>query len=138
GDAGELARIALAARPLPGPDRRRSAAGGEARLRAPPAQPGDALARRIAGNGSGRHRGRARARRRWRVSDFQLPPLTVDELPGGLKLVAIQRRGLPLFHARLSLPAGAGTDPAGHAGLAQFTVDLLRRGTLKRSADEID
>jgi len=70
--------------------------------------------------------------------DFQLPPLALEELPTGLKLVAIQRRGLPLFHARLSLPAGASTDPRGKTGLAQFVADLLRRGTLARTADEID
>jgi zinc protease len=70
--------------------------------------------------------------------DFKLPPLSVEALPGGLQLVAIQRRGVPLFHARLSLPAGASDDPRGKAGLAQFTVDLLRRGTRARSADQVD
>jgi zinc protease len=72
------------------------------------------------------------------VSGFQLPPLSVEALPSGLTLVAIQRPGLPLFHARLSLPAGARNDPRGKAGLANFVVDLLRRGTQQRSADQID
>src|SRR5260370_21516649 len=53
-------------------------------------------------------------------------------------LLAVQRRGLPLFHARLSLPAGACEDPRGKAGLAQFTVDLLRRGTRRRPAQDVD
>jgi zinc protease len=67
-----------------------------------------------------------------------LPPLEIEQLKDGLRLVAIQKRGLPLFHARLSLPAGAAEDPRGKAGLAQFTVDLLRRGTLRRNAREVD
>ena len=61
--------------------------------------------------------------------DVALPPLHVEKLPSGLTLLAVQKRRLPLFHIRLSLPAGACEDPRGKAGLAQFTVDLLRRGT---------
>lgn len=71
-------------------------------------------------------------------SDVALPPLQIEREPSGLTLVAIQKRGLPLFHARLSLPAGAAEDPKGKAGLANFTVDLLRRGTRNRSAAEVD
>ena len=70
--------------------------------------------------------------------DLQLPPLNIEKLPSGLTVVAIQKRGLPLFHARLSLPAGACEDPRGKAGLAQFTVDLLRRGTRRRPAHDVD
>ncbi|HZX94152.1 MAG TPA: pitrilysin family protein [Myxococcales bacterium] len=71
-------------------------------------------------------------------TDVALPPLLIEKLPSGLTLLAIQRRGLPLFHARLSLPAGACEDPKGKAGLAQFTVDLLRRGTRRRPAHDVD
>jgi len=71
-------------------------------------------------------------------SDVALPPLAIDKLPSGLTLLAVQKRGLPLFHARLSLPAGAAEDPRGKAGLAQFTVDLLRRGTRRRPAQDVD
>jgi zinc protease len=69
---------------------------------------------------------------------MQLPPLEIFEDASGLKIVAIQKKGLPLFHARLSLPAGTCEDPPGKAGLAQFTVDLLRRGTRRRSARDVD
>jgi len=72
------------------------------------------------------------------TATLQLPPLRVEKLPSGLTLVAIQKRGLPLFHARLSLPAGACEDPRGKAGLAQFTVELLRRGTRRRPAHDVD
>jgi zinc protease len=70
--------------------------------------------------------------------DVELPPLQIEKLPSGLTLLAVQKRGLPLFHLRLSLPAGACEDPRGKAGLAQFTVDLLRRGTARRPAQDVD
>ena len=70
--------------------------------------------------------------------DVALPPVAVEKLSSGVTVVAIQRRGLPLFHARLSLPAGACEDPRGKAGLAQFTADLLRRGTRRRPAPDVD
>ena len=72
------------------------------------------------------------------MSDIALPPLLVEKQPSGLTLAAIRKRGLPLFHARLSLPAGACEDPRGRAGLAQFTTDLLRRGTRRRPAQDVD
>ena len=70
--------------------------------------------------------------------DVALPPLSIEKLPSGLTLLAVHKRGLPLFHARLSLPAGASEDPRGKAGLAQFTLDLLRRGTRRRPAQDVD
>jgi len=69
---------------------------------------------------------------------FELPPMAIEELPSGLRLLALRRRGLPLFHARLSLPAGSSADPRGKEGLAQFTLDLLRRGTRRRDARGVD
>ncbi|MFL5442327.1 MAG: M16 family metallopeptidase [Myxococcales bacterium] len=72
------------------------------------------------------------------LRDVALPPLSVGEEPSGLVLVAIQRRGVPLFHCRLSVPAGASEDPRAKAGLAQFTADLLRRGTKRRDAHGVD
>ena len=72
------------------------------------------------------------------TADVALPPLAIEKLPSGLTLLAIQKRGLPLFHARLSVAAGACEDPRGKAGLAQFTVDLLRRGTRRRPAQDVD
>jgi zinc protease len=72
------------------------------------------------------------------MTDVALPPLSIEKLPSGLTVVGIQKRGLPLFHARLSVPAGACEDPQRKAGLAQFTVDLLRRGTRRRPASDVD
>jgi zinc protease len=68
----------------------------------------------------------------------KLPPLLIETLPSGLQVIAIQKRGLPLFHVRLSLPGGACEDPRGKAGLASFTTELLRRGTRRRPARDVD
>jgi zinc protease len=72
------------------------------------------------------------------LRDVALPPLQIAEEPNGLTLLAIQRRSVPLFHCRFSAPAGASEDPRGKAGLAQFTADLLRRGTRRRDARGVD
>jgi zinc protease len=72
------------------------------------------------------------------LRDVALPPLRIADEPSGLELVAIQRRSVPLFHCRLSVPAGASEDPRGKGGLAQFTAELLRRGTRRRDARGVD
>jgi len=72
------------------------------------------------------------------IRDVALPPLQIAHEPSGLTLLALQRRAVPLFHARLTVPAGAAEDPRGKAGLAQFTVELLRRGTMRRDARGVD
>ncbi len=72
------------------------------------------------------------------LKDVALPPHAIVREESGLTLIAIERRGVPLFHARLAFPAGASRDPAGKAGLACFTGDLLRRGTARRDAHGVD
>ena len=72
------------------------------------------------------------------LRDISLPPLLIEREPSGLTLVAIERRGVPLFHARLTVPAGASRDPGGKEGLACFAGDLLRRGTRRRDAHGVD
>jgi zinc protease len=72
------------------------------------------------------------------LKDVALPPHQIVREPSGLTLIAIERRGVPLFHARITFPAGASRDPAGKAGLACFTGDLLRRGTGRRDAHGVD
>ena len=79
------------------------------------------------------------------MKDVALPPLLIKTDADGFTVVAIQKRSVPLFHARLSLPAGTAFDPGvgaaskgNKAGLAQFTADLLRRGTTSRDAHGVD
>ncbi|QRK06530.1 insulinase family protein [Archangium violaceum] len=67
-----------------------------------------------------------------------LPTLHESTTSSGLKVLAAERGPLPLVAARLVIRAGSATDPADKHGLADFTARLLRRGTERMSADEID
>jgi zinc protease len=58
-------------------------------------------------------------------------------LGNGMRVVAIERPGLPILTAGLLVRAGAETDPPKLPGLAQFAAGLLMRGTVKRSATQI-
>jgi predicted Zn-dependent peptidase len=44
--------------------------------------------------------------------------------------------GIPLVNFRILIKGGAESEPAGQAGLAGLTAQLLRRGTSKRTADQ--
>ena len=66
-----------------------------------------------------------------------LPMPQVRQLSNGLKVVAIERRSLPLKTLRLVVKAGGETDPPELAGTAQFVAGLLSQGTERRSAREI-
>jgi zinc protease len=58
-------------------------------------------------------------------------------LANGLRVVVVEKNGMPLVSAVLAVRSGAETDPAGLAGLADVTATLLTKGTEKRSAPEI-
>lgn len=69
---------------------------------------------------------------------LKLPPLTEFTTSNGLQVIAAERGPLPLVAIRLTLRAGSATDPKDKLGLADFTARLLRRGTARLSADDID
>ena len=67
------------------------------------------------------------------------PPLAHREvLPNGLVLVVAERPAIPVVVVQVLLRAGSARDPAGAAGLANFTAELLTRGTVRRTSTEID
>lgn len=68
----------------------------------------------------------------------QLPPFEEFTTAGGLHVIIARREPIPLVSVRLMLRAGAAVDPAGRAGLADFSARLLRRGTSGMTADEIN
>lgn len=72
------------------------------------------------------------------VAPLNLPPITEVALDNGLAVVTVQKRDLPLVAVRLVVPTGSARDPLGKEGIASFTAQLLRRGTAKRSAEEVD
>ena len=68
---------------------------------------------------------------------FVLPAYSRDVLPNGLTLLLLPKHEVPLISATLVLRSGTTADPAGKAGLATLTAELLRRGTGSRSADRL-
>lgn len=68
----------------------------------------------------------------------RLPDLDGFETSSGLRVVVAPRGTLPLVSLHLVLRAGSSTDPPRKQGLADFTAGLLRRGTRRRDANEIN
>lgn len=58
------------------------------------------------------------------------------KLDNGLRVIVVDRPAQPLISAALVMKAGAETDPAKLAGLANLTAGLLSRGTNTRSATQ--
>jgi predicted Zn-dependent peptidase len=65
---------------------------------------------------------------------LSLPPIVKRTLSNGLPVWILERHKVPLVHVTLLVKAGAAADPAGKAGLASVTADLLDEGAGGRSA----
>lgn len=59
------------------------------------------------------------------------------KLDNGLRVIVVHRPGLPLLSAQVQIGQGAAVDPAGLAGLATMTGELLSKGTGSMTAPEI-
>ncbi|HKO58563.1 MAG TPA: pitrilysin family protein [Thermoanaerobaculia bacterium] len=66
-----------------------------------------------------------------------IPTPSEKTLPNGLRVIVVQKKGLPLVAARLLIKTGSEADPADHGGLADMTGTLLIKGTTTRSSEEI-
>ncbi len=71
------------------------------------------------------------------LAPVKIPPIEQTTLDNGLKLIAIVHNELPVVAFRMMVKTGAAADPAGYAGLASFTAELLTKGTKTRSASQI-
>ena len=58
-------------------------------------------------------------------------------LANGLRVIVVERPGVPLLSAELIIRSGSETDPEKLAGLAKFTASLLTQGTVTRTAPQI-
>ncbi len=58
-------------------------------------------------------------------------------LANGLRVIVVERPGVPLVSAEVLLRSGSEADPASASGLAAFTAALLTQGTATRSATQI-
>jgi zinc protease len=68
---------------------------------------------------------------------LSLPKPVEKTLANGLRVIVIERSGVPLVTARLIVKSGAEVDPPQLAGLANMTADLLTKGTSTRTAPQI-
>ncbi|HLA63064.1 MAG TPA: pitrilysin family protein [Rhodothermales bacterium] len=66
-----------------------------------------------------------------------LPAPAERTLSNGLRVLVVERPGLPLVTVQLLVRSGAEVDPPGRDGAAQLTAALLTQGTATRTAPEI-
>lgn len=71
------------------------------------------------------------------VLKVKLPHPAEIELPNGLTVLILEQHRLPTVYASLWIKSGALSDPKDMPGLASFTADLLRDGTVKRNSTQI-
>ena len=67
----------------------------------------------------------------------RVPHPTERTLDNGLRVIVVEKAGLPLVAARLLVKTGAEADPNDRAGLADMTASLLTKGTKTKNAEEI-
>jgi len=68
---------------------------------------------------------------------LQIPKPVEKTLANGLRVIVIEKKGVPLVAARLLIKSGGEADPANLPGLADTTASLLTKGTTTKSAEEI-
>jgi zinc protease len=68
---------------------------------------------------------------------LQIPKPVEKTLANGLRVIVIEKKGVPLVAARLLIRIGGEADPANLPGLADTTASLLTKGTTTKSAEEI-
>ena len=66
-----------------------------------------------------------------------VPAIQERKLPNGLTVAVVERKSSPIVTAQLMVRAGASSEADNKAGLANFTADLLTKGTTTRSATQI-
>ena len=69
--------------------------------------------------------------------EVQIPKPVEKTLTNGLRVIVIEKKGVPLVAARMLIKNGGEADPAALPGLADTTVSLLTKGTAIRNAEQI-
>jgi zinc protease len=73
-----------------------------------------------------------------KAEELALPAVERWKLKNGLDVVVVARKDLPVVSFSMAVKAGGyDEDKATNLGVADFTAAMLRRGTAKRSADDI-
>ena len=68
---------------------------------------------------------------------INLPAVTRVTWPNGVRVILMEYRRAPAFTVTAQFPGGGSLDPTGRAGVASLTSELLRKGTQKRTAQQI-
>lgn len=68
---------------------------------------------------------------------LKLPPAKRVRLANGLTLILVEQREIPLISLNLLVRGGSVADPAGKEGVADLTAELLRKGTARRTAEQL-
>jgi zinc protease len=68
---------------------------------------------------------------------LELPPVERFTLPNGLQVIVVKDPRLPIVSMQLAVKAGRADEPPAHLGIAEFTADMLVKGTKKRKALDI-
>ena len=66
-----------------------------------------------------------------------IPAVQEKKLKNGLTVAVIEKKSVPIVTAQLLVRAGASSEPAAKAGLANLTASLLTKGTKTRTAEQI-
>lgn len=69
--------------------------------------------------------------------ELRAPRMERVVLDNGLTVLVVQKRELPLVDIRVVVRAGSAADPRKNLGLAGFTGDLLKYGSVRRSAAQV-
>ena len=69
--------------------------------------------------------------------ELKLPEPVERTLPNGLRVIVVERPGLPILSAHLVIRSGGEVDPRGGAGGMEMLAALLKRGAGERSATQI-
>ena len=70
-------------------------------------------------------------------SKLELPPVERFTLPNGLQVMVVQDKRLPVVSMQLAIKAGRQDEPRAALGIAEFTADMLVKGTRKKKALDI-
>lgn len=69
--------------------------------------------------------------------EMKLPEPLERTLPNGLRVIVVERPGLPILSAQLVIKSGGEVDPAGAAGAMEMLSTLLMRGAGQRTAPQL-
>jgi zinc protease len=69
---------------------------------------------------------------------FMVPPVKTAKLENGMEIFVVERPDLPKVAVRLETRAGSVHNPEGKEGLADLTVEMMKRGTRTRNALQVE